>query len=221
MLPVNDPGTFAANTVSVIPVKSFRLAKARLAPALAPGERARLARWTGDRVLGACRHTAATIVVCDDDEVATWARARGAEVSWQPGRGLNGALDGALDEARRAGYAHVVIAHADLVRPEGLAAVPVADTVVIVPDTVLDGTNVLSFPLAVRLTPAYGSASFSRHLAAALRTGERVTVRRDPLLALDVDAPEDLAHPLVVEVLPAWARTNPDNLPSTVPPTRR
>ena len=31
----------------------------------------------------------------------------------------------------------------------------------------------------------------------------------DPLLALDVDTPDDFSHPLIQEVLPAWLRTNP------------
>jgi hypothetical protein len=35
-----------------------------------------------------------------------------------------------------------------------------------------------------------------------------VRVRRDPLLALDIDTPSDLAHPLVQEVLPTWLPTN-------------
>ena len=31
-------------------------------------------------------------VVCDDDEVRTWAEGQGAEVIWTPGLGLNGAV---------------------------------------------------------------------------------------------------------------------------------
>jgi hypothetical protein len=36
-------------------------------------------------------------------------------------------------------------------------------------------------------------------------------VVRDPFLALDIDLPTDLTHPLVKDVLPAWLRTNPVN----------
>jgi hypothetical protein len=41
-------------------------------------------------------------------------------------------------------------------------------------------------------------------------------VRRDSLLALDIDTPSDLTHPLVQEVLPSWLPTTPAN-PTTRP----
>ena len=45
---------------------------------------------------------------------------------------------------------------------------------------------------------------------------DAVEVVRDPLLALDIDHPRDLTHPLVQAVLPAWLPTNPAN--RTQPP---
>ena len=53
----------------VVPIKSFRHAKDRLAEVLPPAERADLARACAGRVLDAARGFD-TIVVCDDDEVA-------------------------------------------------------------------------------------------------------------------------------------------------------
>jgi hypothetical protein len=41
----------------------------------------------------------------------------------------------------------------------------------------------------------------------------------DQFLALDIDYPTDLDHPLVKDVLPAWLPTNPANPPSK--PTTR
>ena len=79
------------------------------------------------------------------------------------------------------------------------------------PDRRRDGTNVLALPVAARLPAAYGGGSFSRHLAAAIATGLRVEVRRDPRLALDVDNPDDLTHPALLPHLPAWLRTILDN----------
>jgi 2-phospho-L-lactate guanylyltransferase (CobY/MobA/RfbA family) len=38
-------------------------------------------------------------------------------------------------------------------------------------------------------------------------SGYRVEVRADPRLALDVDNPDDLAHPLLDGLLPPWLRT--------------
>ncbi|HXY43207.1 MAG TPA: hypothetical protein VEH29_03380, partial [Acidimicrobiales bacterium] len=76
----------------LVPVKSFRCAKLRLAPVLNAAERAELARSLAAGVLaaagGLARH-----VVCDDEEVAAWARSHGARVIWTPGLGLSGAVE--------------------------------------------------------------------------------------------------------------------------------
>ena len=105
----------------------------------------------------------------------------------------------------------MIVAHGDLPRPTPLAAFAKHDTIVLVPDGRLDGTNVLAFPTDAVLHASYGGGSFHRHLALALATGRPVEVVRDPMLALDIDHPRDLTHPLVKDVLPAWLRTNPVN----------
>ena len=46
---------------------------------------------------------------------------------------------------------------------------------------------------------------------AAVATGRRVDVRPDPRMSLDVDTPDDLAHPTLRPHLPTWLRTNLDN----------
>lgn len=198
-------------TALVVPVKSFAAAKARLAPVLNVDQRARLARWSGARVLNAGAEAGGRFVVCDDRVVAEWAEQHDATVIWQPGRGLNPAVDGAIHIVAAAGFAHVVIAHADLACPRRLIDVAIPGTVTLVPDRVLDGTNVMSFPASTPIAASYGTSSFSRHLDTALQAGRRVAVRRDALLAIDLDRPGDLLHPRVVEVLPEWARTNLDN----------
>ena len=80
-------------------------------------------------------------------------------------------------------------------------------------DMGFDGTNVVAVPTTMAFRFAYGPGSFRRHLGSAIDAGLSVRVRRDPLLALDIDTPTDLTHPLVQEVLPTWLRTNPANLP--------
>ena len=40
-----------------------------------------------------------------------------------------------------------------------------------------------------------------------MATGQRVEVRVDPRLAIDVDNPDDLRHPTVEPILPSWLRT--------------
>ena len=196
--------------VVLVPVKAFTDAKARLAPVLEPAEREALARWTAERVLAAAGE-ARTFVACDDDTVAAWATALGAEVLWHPGVGLNAAVTRSVCDLRDRGFGHVVVAHGDLPRASGLMAVAEPGWLTLVPDTVGDGTNVCSLPTALAFEFSYGAGSFRRHLAVALGHGHPVAVRHDPLLSLDIDTPADLAHPLVQEVLPSWLPTNPAN----------
>ena len=201
--------------VVLVPVKAFADAKARLAGALTPAERQRLARWTAARVIAAAGE-APVFVVCDDAEVAEFARTHGAEVLWQPGVGLNAAVSRGVADLRERGVGHVVIAHGDLPLPAGLLGASVAGAITLVPDSAGDGTNVICLPTEVPFEFAYGAASFQRHLAHALSLGVAVGVRHDALLGIDIDVPSDLAHPLVQEVLPSWLPTNPAN-PTPLP----
>lgn len=179
-------------TQVVIPVKAFGRAKARLAPALSLAERADLARQMAS-VVARAAGPARTWVVCDDREVAAWAHSHGCSVSWQPGRGLNGAVAAATAERFTSGATRVVVIHSDLPLVTSLAAVDAeADALVLAPDRHNSGTNVVSTP-----TPefcfAYGPGSFSRHLMEAARLDLPTSVVRDPSLGWDVDEPADLS----------------------------
>jgi 2-phospho-L-lactate guanylyltransferase len=59
----------------LVPVKAFAEAKLRLAPALPPLARAELAKAMATAVLDAARPLP-TAVVCDDLDVAAWARSQ-------------------------------------------------------------------------------------------------------------------------------------------------
>jgi 2-phospho-L-lactate guanylyltransferase len=190
----------------LIPVKRFTAAKGRLAGILDTAERAELARWLADRVVEAAR-PAPVFVACDDDDVAAWADAAGADVLWSPGLGLNGAVDTGRATIAGKGFRHLVIAHSDLPLAHDLAAVATDETVCIVPDRRRDGTNVLALPVTARLPASYGAGSFNRHVRLAMDSGHRVEVRADARLALDVDNPDDLTHPLLDGLLPPWLRT--------------
>ena len=198
------------NAVVLVPVKAFTDAKARLASVLGGAERERLARWTSARVLAAAGELP-TYVACDDDEVAAWATEHGASILWHPGVGLNAAVNDSVAELRDAGVTDVIVAHGDLPRAHSLAALAQPGTLTLVPDRRGDGTNVIALPTDMEFRFAYGPGSFQRHLGSAIAAGLSVRVRRDPLLALDIDTPSDLAHPLVQEVLPSWLQTNPAN----------
>jgi 2-phospho-L-lactate guanylyltransferase len=199
------------NAVVLVPVKAFADAKARLAPVLSPTEREALARWTAERVLAAAGELP-VFIACDSESVVDWATSHAATVLWHPGVGLNAAVNNSISDLRRQGVEHVVVAHGDLPCATNLASVVRADSLTLVPDARDDGTNVASLPTSVEFEFQYGAGSFQRHLECAIAAELRVVVRRDPLLALDIDTPSDLTHPLVQEVLPSWlpmSRVNP------------
>ena len=196
----------------LIPVKDFRQAKARLAGVVPAEDRIRLARWTADLVVAAAAPLP-VFVACDDPDVATWAESAGATVLWRPSVGLNAAVLDGIAALADAGIEHVIVAHSDLPVPSPLAAVVLTGGVVLVPDGRSDGTNVLAVPTRCGFQPAYGSQSFRRHLAHVLGLGLPVRVHRDSRLALDLDTPDDLFHPIIAKALPAWLRTNPVNHP--------
>ena len=181
----------------LVPIKAFDSAKARLDGALDPDQRAELAHRLAAGVLAAAAPTP-TWVVCDDDAVAAFAAAAGATVVRQPSPGLNPGVQHAVGVLAAAGIAVVVVVHADLLRPEGLAAVVAAaapDRVVLVPDRHGQGTNVLAVPSGAGFRFAYGPGSAAAHRAEAERLHLPVEVIDDEGLAWDVDVPDDLRGP--------------------------
>jgi 2-phospho-L-lactate guanylyltransferase len=177
----------------LVPVKAFAKAKLRLAPALPSAARAALAEAMAAHVIAAAGDLPVA-VVCDDAAVADWARRLGALVVWEPGRGLNGAVEAGVARLAEAGAERVVVAHADLPLAGGLAELDLGGGVTLVPDRREDGTNVVCLPSNSGFRFAYGPGSFARHLAEATRLGLAAHVVRDPRLSYDVDLPIDLAE---------------------------
>lgn len=182
--------------VVLVPVKAFADAKRRLGVALGDDARRELVRQMAARVLDAARPLPVA-VVCDDPEVADWARAKGALVVWEPGRGLNGAVEAGVAHLASMGVERVVVAHGDLPRASGLADLGGFDGVTMVSDRHGDGTNVIELPSRCGFRFSYGPGSFVRHRAECERLGLPVRVLSLPSLAFDVDVPDDLT-PLVV-----------------------
>ena len=179
-------------TVVLIPVKSFRDAKLRLAPALSPERRAQLAREMADQVMASAGDLPVA-VVCDDREVAAWARAGGALVIWEPGRGLIGAVQEGVGRLGDLGADLVIVAAGDLPLARDLSWIANFPGITIVPDRHGDGSNVIAVPPSADFSFAYGPGSFSRHVGEAKRTGVPYRVVHDSPLAWDVDVPDDLA----------------------------
>ena len=132
-------------------------------------------------------------VVCDDEAVATWAMSLGAAVVWEPGRGLNGAVQEGVEHLRDLGVSMIIVAAGDLPLATDLGWVSDFDGITLVPDRREDGTNVIGLPAATPFTFSYGPGSFARHLEHSRSIGEAVRVVRSEQLAWDVDLPEDLA----------------------------
>lgn len=191
----------------LIPIKSFDLAKGRLAEALDPERRALLARQMAANVIRAAVPLPVW-VVCGDHHVADFARAQGAHVIWRPPKGLNRAITDGTEALASRGVVRAVIAHADLPLAVDLSFLVPSDrertdgrqadthrtnTVVLVPDRHDDGSNVMSIPLDRGFQFHYGPGSFAAHQAEAARLGLAVEVVRDERLGWDIDVPDDLA----------------------------
>ena len=175
----------------LVPVKTFSEAKLRLAPALDPAHGAALARAMATHVVTSAAPLP-TAVVCDDAEVAEWARGLGALVVWEPVRGLNRAVEAGVARLAAGGARRVVVAHADLPRAGHLAWVARFAGVTLVPDHNDNGTNVICVPGDAGFTFSYGPGSFARHGTEAHRLGLPLRVVREPSLSHDVDLPADL-----------------------------
>lgn len=178
----------------LIPVKAFRDAKARLAGALEPNQRADLAQRMATHIVQA-QTELPVYIACDDDEVASWAATVGAQVIWCPGTDLNGAVQHGFEHLRSAGVASVAIAHSDLPYASSLASLTGWRGVTLVPDRHRTGSNVISLPTSVPFVFAYGEGSLARHMREAVRHRQGLRIVHDADLGWDVDHPVDLEKP--------------------------
>jgi 2-phospho-L-lactate/phosphoenolpyruvate guanylyltransferase len=184
----------------VLPIKSLRHGKTRLASALDPHERAALLRRLFVHALdraaefpGASR----TLVATGCPEAEAVARGRGIEALSESAPGLNRALDDARLALRRRGARQMLAVPCDLPELtaadlERLAGEARADRIAIAPDEAGEGTNGLCLPVECPLEFAFGPGSFARHAEAIARLGYRAVPVRSRGLAFDVDLPADL-----------------------------
>jgi 2-phospho-L-lactate guanylyltransferase len=188
--------------VAAVPVKDLAHAKQRLLPVLDPVERRALARAMLADVLRALRALPldAVWVVTREPETAALARALGAEpLAEAENRGHTAAVAAAQTEAARRGARVFLTVPGDVpcltpgeVQALVAAASP-APCAVLAPSRSGLGTNgvALAPPAAMRLR--FGEPSFDGHVDTARAAGLGPRVLRLPGLALDIDAPEDLA----------------------------
>ena len=213
----------------VVPVRGFDDAKSRLSASLSPVQRRTLAQNCATGVL---RRDVPCLkfVVCDDDEVETWARNCDAIPIRVESRGLNASLHEATPHIVENYPADMLmIVHADLPLPNELDRVIAVlqsaldndfnnglnnnGRVLINPDRHRDGTNVLALSQSLigKWQFAYGENSFTHHQHEAHRLNCQVDIFESMYLGFDIDTSEDLQHPVIADILPTllpdWIRT--------------
>ena len=175
--------------LAVVPVKGRDGAKTRLAPLLQPEERTRLVLHMLERVLEACagaESITGTLLVTPDPGFAP----SGVELLRDEGTGHVDAIALALRDARGRAGALVVMADCPLVRPESLDALAAAAAPIALAPSRDGGVNALALQPVNGFVPPFG-VPVAETLGAARAAGLEAAVIDDPLLALDVDSPED------------------------------
>lgn len=197
--------------VAVVPIRSFREGKTRLAPVLTPQDRADFLRQSAERVISAAldsRVVDTVVVVSPDAEALTWSAGFGARVRAlpQPAErpGLNGAMDAAREWALERDADSMLSLFADLpllsifdVRRLTSRRNPV----VLGPDRRCNGTNAMLLRLqgaGAQFKFAFGEGSLAKHLVEARRLGLNPSVQEIPGIGFDLDTPHDWADYLKV-----------------------
>jgi 2-phospho-L-lactate guanylyltransferase len=196
-------GSSDIRTLAVLPVKSFDLAKQRLAEALRNGSRQILAEAMVSDVLGSLRKVRGverTVVVTAHPGAEATALAAEAEVlDDQAADGQSAAVAIGIAYAEAHGFDRVLLVPGDtpMLDPaeidDLLAASPEPPAVTIVPDRHGTGTNALVISPPGAFAPRFGPDSLHRHVAAARDAGLAHRIEEVASLAHDVDTPDDLA----------------------------
>jgi len=210
----------AQHVALIVPVRGFDDAKSRLSSVLNPTQRRALAQNCARAVLTRSA-SCSRFVVCDNEEVAQWARSCDATPIRVTSRGLNDSLTESIPLiSSHSPIDLFLVSHADLPLSDPLDhlidSLQTGDhkpSIIICPDRHHDGTNVLGIPasLIADWKFQYGQGSFTQHLQQAKATGRPIRVIEDPHIGLDLDTADDLRHPDLIDILPTlipdW--TNP------------
>lgn len=183
----------------LLPVKDFRNAKQRLAPALDESARAGLARAMLTDVLKALRRARAPeriIVFTASNEVMDVVEPFGFEILIEKCvDGHSAAINQLVDEFSGTSSRILAIA-GDLPKlsPAEVDFVLTAATepVTLMPSRDWTGTNGIHFIPPARISMEYGEGSFRRHLSRIAASGLDSDVLDLPGVAFDIDTPEDL-----------------------------
>lgn len=186
----------------IVPVKELKKAKSSLAPFLDEDERRGLVLSMLSDVLRAMLSSGAlegVVVVSPDETVLEHAEREGATSLLEPGLGLNGAVELAIEFTAGNGASVAVVFPADLpllgeedVRM--IVAMASEEKVVVIAPSKSNGTNALLLRPPDVIEPRFGGESFPVHLREAALRKLPVKVYRSPAVAFDVDSPSDLFY---------------------------
>lgn len=216
-----------------IPMKSFALAKGRLAGALDDRRRRAFAEAMLEDVLAAA--TAAegiggVLAISPDPAVRALVDLFGASaIADEPPSGLDGAVRAAARwlASREAPMIVVpgdvpLLRAADIERIAAAVACRTTPAMAIAPSRDGTGTNALALSPPDTIAPEYGDASFQRHVERARAAGAAPTILAIDTLALDIDDADDLA---LFAGLPsatrAWRFLDAQDLVERLRPSRR
>ncbi len=188
-------------TIAILPVRTLRDGKRRLAGVLSPAQRSALVQGMLLRVVRALKGAGCierVIVVSPDAELLDWVQQMAVWPIKQPDQGLNAGLE----YARGVVGAQVPRAALLIVLPDlpqlqaadiaGIVAAGAPETVVAAPDRHGQGTNALWLPPGATLPFAFGPDSLRQHLLGAEQLGMRMRQYHAPGTAFDLDTAEDL-----------------------------
>jgi 2-phospho-L-lactate guanylyltransferase len=180
---------------AIVPVNSRSAAKRRLAPLLTVRERAALVEAMLADVVAACKAASSVeriLVVTPDPALAP----TDTDVLFDRGRGHAAAVADGLAQCRSDG-ALIVMADCPLVRAETLDLLCESARPVALAPAQDGGTNGLALRPHDVVEPAFGIPGGAVVLTRrSEHLGLDVAIVDDPLLALDVDVPEDLERVL-------------------------
>ena len=203
--------------VGVVPIRSFREGKTRLASILTGDQRATLLRKTASRVvctLAASQIVDTVLVVSPERDVLEWARGMGKRILPVPQppdqAGLNGALDAARGWAVERDADALLSLFADLPLLSTLDVRALAQEqapVVLGADRRSEGTNAMLLRLngaGESFRFAFGTNSLERHVDEAARLGLPSEVVIAPGVGFDLDTPADWDEYLRTEQTSGW-----------------
>ena len=186
---------------AIVPVKPFNRGKSRLGQLFAPEVLYRLNVKLFFRTLQTIFDSQVfdeVLVVSRSKRALRWAEQKGATTLLEhTPRGLNSAVNQAILAVNNHSQGDVVILPTDLPLMtvgdiQHLVALTETGGITIVPDQHHAGTNALCMSAGARVAASFGTNSFQKHCALAIKSGHFLTVWLDEHIGHDLDTETDL-----------------------------